>query len=193
MPEDSARTLCWCIVLQLARHQVIRAEGCWNWNIKELRDWLSREKWWMLLLSVIFHISLINFWDRISCELPDPSGLSLFFKLEAGSDMRKARRWDSRLCTHLQHAVPLPEHVPGEERRPRQVHAHPYRHRGCAGPGKCVQSYLTRILFLPFREIAGGCVERVLFSPAGVLGALPQGSVLSPFLVTTPHSFNEGL
>lgn len=30
MPEDSARTLCSCIALQLARHQVIRAEGCWK-------------------------------------------------------------------------------------------------------------------------------------------------------------------
>lgn len=36
------------------------------------------------------------------------------------------------------------------------MHAHPYRHRGCAGPGKWVQSYLVHILFLPFREIAGG-------------------------------------
>lgn len=86
--------------------------------------------------------------------------------------------------------MPVPEHVPGGERRPRPEHAHPYGHRGCAGPGKCVQAYLRHLLSLPFGEVAGGSVEHVLFSPAGVS---PQGSVLSSFLFTTPRSFNEGL
>ena len=107
--------------------------------------------------------------------------------------MRKARRSDSWVCMHLQHVVPLPEYVPREKQHPRQVHAHPYRHRRCAGPGKCVQSYLTHSLFLLFQEIAGGCVEQVRFSPVAVLGTLPQGSGLSSFLVTMPRSFNEGL
>lgn len=125
----------------------------------------------------------------------DPSGSSLFLKLEASGATRKASRWDTLVSLHLQgfsqSMWPGRNGVLGRDR-------HTLTHIGVAQDQENMFSFILCISYFFLSERLQGTLLSKRCSPQWMCSldchrALGIATALCSFFVTTSCTFNEGL